>query len=194
MPPIWPCTLAARRLETEVIRMRKNHRPHLRAVHASPRARLVSKPRPFRNFQRRPGWGTVRLVGLGAVLLALIGVTGWGWLADRSVGGKSFECKTVEVIDGDTFRCDGRRIRLQGIDAPELAGHCRPGRRCTPGDGIASSESLSRLVAWKAVQCEPINVDRYGRTVARCTAAAKDLSCAQLEAGQAVRRYGWITC
>lgn len=174
--------------------MRKNHRPHLRVVHARPRARLVSKPRPVRIAKRRLGWGTVRLIGIGAVFVALIGVAGWGWRTDRSASSEIFQCKAVEVIDGDTFRCDGRRIRLQGIDAPELAGHCRPGRHCTPGDGIASTESLSRLIAWKTVECEPIDVDNYGRTVARCFAGQKDLSCAQLEARHAVRRYGSIIC
>src|SRR3546814_4753345 len=29
------------------------------------------------------------------------------------------------VVDGDTLRCGGTRIRLQGIDAPEMPGHCR---------------------------------------------------------------------
>ena len=43
------------------------------------------------------------------------------------------------VNDGDTLRCqDGTRIRLSGIDAPELDGHCQPGRACVPGDPLAS--------------------------------------------------------
>lgn len=174
--------------------MSKNRPPHLRVVHSRPRAFTVSKRRPFRISKGRLGWGTIRLAGLGLAFVALVGGTSWGWLAKRSASGESFRCETVRIIDGDTFACDGRRIRLQGIDAPELAGHCRPGRQCTPGDGIASTASLARLVAWKTVQCEPIDVDSYGRTIARCTAGQKDLSCAQLEAGQAVRRYGLIVC
>ena len=46
------------------------------------------------------------------------------------------------VVDGDTLHCDGGRIRLLGIDAPELPGHCAQGRDCAPGDPYESSRSL----------------------------------------------------
>lgn len=46
------------------------------------------------------------------------------------------------VVDGDTLRCDGGRVRLLGIDAPELPGHCAPNRDCAPGDAFESTESL----------------------------------------------------
>ena len=40
-------------------------------------------------------------------------------------------CRAAYVIDGDTIACaTGPRIRLASIDAPELPGHCRTGRRC----------------------------------------------------------------
>ena len=35
------------------------------------------------------------------------------------------------VIDGDTIHCGYTRVRLAGIDAPEMPGHCQPGRACT---------------------------------------------------------------
>lgn len=158
--------------------------------------RFQQRKRHWQPSRKRSGfpWGTVRLVGLGAILLGLAGTSGLEWMAGAKGSADEFACASVRVIDGDTFDCDGRRIRLQGIDAPELAGHCRPGRQCAPGDGIASTESLSRLVGWNAVQCRPVDTDAYGRTVARCTAGGKDLSCAQLDAGEAIRRYGVIAC
>lgn len=139
-------------------------------------------------------WGTARLVTLGLALTGLAGASGWQWLASEAPSAGQLACSSVRVIDGDTLDCDRRRMRLQGIDAPELAGHCRPGRQCAPGDGIASTESLKRLVGWNAVQCRPVDTDAYGRTVARCIAGGKDLSCAQLDTGQAIRRYGVIVC
>jgi endonuclease YncB( thermonuclease family) len=98
------------------------------------------------------------------------------------------------VTDGDTFRCGGRRVRLQGIDAPEMPGHCRPGRDCTPGDPDASATNLRRMLRWHSVTCRQTDIDGYGRTVARCSAGEQDLSCAQIDGGFAVRRYGAISC
>lgn len=43
----------------------------------------------------------------------------------------AFACSNVGIIDGDTFDCGSTRIRLHGIDSPEMPGHCRSGRECT---------------------------------------------------------------
>jgi endonuclease YncB( thermonuclease family) len=85
-------------------------------------------------------------------------------------------------------------VRLFGIDAPELPGHCRPGRACTPGDPYASTENLRRLIGWSSLQCRSLDTDVYGRTVALCSAGQQDLSCGQLAGGYAVRRYGDVSC
>ena len=103
-------------------------------------------------------------------------------------------CSSIVVVDGDTFRCDGKRIRLQGIDAPELDGHCRPGRQCTPGDPVASSDNLKGLMASGTTRCIQTDTDRYGRIVARCTSGEADLSCEQVRSGHAVLRYAPISC
>lgn len=87
------------------------------------------------------------------------------------------------AIDGDTLSCSGRRIRLLGIDAAELPGHCRPGRRCAPGDPYAQREVLSRFVS-SEVTIIPIKTDRYGRTVAIVQNASGDnASCVMIRAG-----------
>ncbi len=108
--------------------------------------------------------------------------------------GAAFSCRSVKVTDGDTLRCDGKRVRLAGIDAPELPGHCRKGRDCTPGDPYASTDNLEMLVATGPVVCAQSDIDVYGRIVARCTSGGTDLSCQQIEDGHAVRRYGSIAC
>ena len=98
------------------------------------------------------------------------------------------------VIDGDTFACGGKRVRLQGIDAPETEGHCRPGRDCAPGDPTASTNNLRGLVRWSKVVCRQTDTDVYGRAVAICSAGKTDLSCAQVNGGYAIYRYAAITC
>ena len=107
-------------------------------------------------------------------------------------------CEAPIAVDGDTIKCGTERvklrIRLLGIDAPELPGHCRIGRVCTPGDGFASKRLMASLVTRGVVQCQPAGFDRYGRTLARCSVGTVDLSCAMVAAGAAVYRYGRIAC
>lgn len=99
------------------------------------------------------------------------------------------------AIDGDTLRCAGiGKVRLGAIDAPELAGHCRPGRACVAGDGRASHRALARLVNGRDVRCAASGQDRYGRIIARCSVNGIDLSCAQAQTGFAVERYGRLRC
>lgn len=105
-----------------------------------------------------------------------------------------FACPTVRIIDGDTFDCGTTRIRLQGIDAPERNGQCKPGRKCTPGDPVASTRSLRALTQSAPVRCTRTDTDAYGRTVARCFAGPIDLSCEQIRRGHAVLRYAPIAC
>ncbi|MCG7349276.1 thermonuclease family protein [Sphingomonas sp. ACRSK] len=96
------------------------------------------------------------------------------------------------AIDGDTLRCGRERIRLLGIDAPELPGHCRSGRRCAKGDPQASKESLAAAIEGKAT-IERRGRDRYGRTLARVRVNGVDLSCYQLRAKAAAYVPKWDT-
>ena len=106
----------------------------------------------------------------------------------------TFTCSSVHVTDGDSLRCDGRRIRLASIDAPEMPGHCRRGRTCTPGDPHASKTNLEQLTRRTNVQCRQTDVDHYQRIIAFCEADGVDLSCAQVGGGFAVVRYGELSC
>ena len=105
-------------------------------------------------------------------------------------------CHQPRAVDGDTLRCAniGKALRMAGIDAAELPGHCRRGRRCTPGDGAAAQRALAAMLARGPVYFRPAGRDRYGRIIARVTAGQIDLSCKMVSEGQAVYRYGRIDC
>lgn len=170
-----------------------------------PPRRNGKKPRPrthdagkLRGVDQR-GYIQAMLATMGVSLGTLLGIAGWNWWEqahgdDASLGSSTISCSSPRVIDGDTLDCDGQRIRLEGIDAPELPGHCRQGRRCAPGDPFASMASLERLVAGKTVTCKQSDMDSYGRIVAHCSVGATDLSCAQLSLGLAISRYARISC
>lgn len=95
----------------------------------------------------------------------------------------------VTVVDGDTLRIDGERIRLLGIDAPEIHG-CRQGRVCVPGDGNASKRSLEAMMGGR-INVQRVGQDRYGRTLAQVYVGGRNVACEQLRRGQAVYVSKW---
>jgi hypothetical protein len=77
----------------------------------------------------------------------------------------------ARIIDGDTIgdtiEVQEARMRIHGIDAPELGQQCsRGGRsyRC----GEESRAALKRIIAGAAVTCTIRGADRYGRVIATC--------------------------
>lgn len=79
---------------------------------------------------------------------------------------ESFQTVTAtRVLDGDTFDCaDGQRVRLLGIDAPEVARGDKPAQPWSE----QSKQILKQLIDGDQVQLKsgPSAVDRYGRTLA----------------------------
>lgn len=95
----------------------------------------------------------------------------------------------VTVVDGDTLRIDGERIRLLGIDAPEIHG-CRQDRVCVPGDGNASKRSLETMMGGR-ISVQRVGQDRYGRTLAQVYVGGRNVACEQVRRGQAVYVGKW---
>ena len=102
-----------------------------------------------------------------AALLILLFL--WGpALADDLIGQAS-------VVDGDTLEIHGTRIRLWGIDAPESTQLCRGEDSLQYRCGAKAANDLDAFIARRPVDCMPINLDQYGRTVATCSAGGTDL-------------------
>jgi len=123
------------------------------------------------------------LVGAAPMMLVTLG---------PATGGYQSSLTGCKVTDGDTIRCSGERIRLLGIDAPALPGHCRRGRLCAPGNPYASSRSLQEALVGK-LSINRVGKDRYGRTLALVAGSKGDLSCWQLKNGQAIYVRHWDT-
>ena len=91
------------------------------------------------------------------------------------------------AVDGDTLRVGGQRIRLIGIDAPELSQSCRDehGRHWLCGS--EAHARLRSLVGLGLVECTSSSADRYGRPLAVCSAGTvPDIGEAMVRAGYAV--------
>jgi endonuclease YncB( thermonuclease family) len=121
---------------------------------------------------------------MGAIVFLLLLVAAPSQSQARPIYG------SLEVVDGDTLRMGGARIRLFGIDAPERDQICsRNGVRWLCGS--EATEHLKRLVTGKSVRCIPTGKDGYGRTLARCDTIGVDLNKAMVESGYAIafRKY-----
>jgi endonuclease YncB( thermonuclease family) len=80
------------------------------------------------------------------------------------------------VIDGDTLEIHGTRIRLWGIDAPESSQLCRGEDSLQYRCGAKAANDLDAFIAARPVNCVPVSLDRYGRTVASCSVDGVDLA------------------
>ena len=101
-----------------------------------------------------------------------------------SISGK---VTVTQIIDGDSLRSGELRIRLFGIDAPERKQQCTDANGANWACGMAAQKALEKLVAEAPyLQCDLIDVDRYGRVVMRCFAGKTDLGAALVRAGLAL--------
>ena len=83
------------------------------------------------------------------ILFLLYPFTSYAWVA-----------KVVSVTDGDTINVYNTefgqvKIRFYGIDTPEKG----------QAFGQAATKHLASMIAGKMVEVEPVDTDRYGRTV-----------------------------
>ncbi|PLR28169.1 nuclease [Caulobacter zeae] len=96
-------------------------------------------------------------------------------------------CDAPKVHDGDTLRCGPERVRLFGVDAPEVK------RGKTPAAPFAyeARDELIRLTRGH-VACRFVERDRYKRFVGKCWSnASPDINAAVIRSGYATeyRRY-----
>ena len=121
------------------------------------------------------------------VAFALMGVLGWvneanalSWLWNSDLSGPA------AVIDGDTLDVGGQRVRLEGIDAPEMAQTCRRSDGSTWSCGRDAAEVLADLVARRSVTCRSGGTDKYNRALAVCSVDGLDVNAEMVRRG-----YAW---
>ncbi len=71
------------------------------------------------------------------------------------------------IADGDTVKVNGRKIRLYGIDAPEMKQKCYDGKKKIDC-GIEAKDYLTEIVGDNEVFCSDLDTDKYGRTNGNC--------------------------
>jgi endonuclease YncB( thermonuclease family) len=89
------------------------------------------------------------------------------------------------VVDGDSLALGGTRLRLLGIDAPELS------QVCTRADapwrcGEAAKERLASFVAEGDIECKGDRKDKYRRLLVTCFNNGMNINRTMVQQGLAV--------
>lgn len=110
------------------------------------------------------------LAGVALLILGLAGEAG----QDAPVAGGIVG--PARVIDGDTLEVAGTRIRLGGIDAPEMAETCTDARGADWPCGRWATEATVALFEGVALRCEDLGARSYNRIVGRCYLDGRDIA------------------
>ena len=94
----------------------------------------------------------------------------------------------IQVIDGETLEIQNQRIKLWGVDAPELNQTCKNGQDAGYDCGKEAASALSQwLTELQPVRCEPRGNDNSGNTIAICyTSTGDDIASWMVRNGYAV--------
>lgn len=95
----------------------------------------------------------------------------------------------ARAVDGDSLRLRADRIRLRGIDAPELDQICWDKAGQEWPCGRAAHRRLDVLLTQGTADCQPFGEDKYGRTLATCAVGGRDLGATLVAEGMAIA-YG----
>lgn len=113
------------------------------------------------------------------ILLAALIAVKFETSTEQRIGG------VFRVVDGDSLENGGRRLRLRGVDAPELGQTCRRAE----GDwacGRDARQALVLLMQGQGVICAGNDLDKYGRLLVTCRDGDRDLNGAMVRQGMAV--------
>ncbi len=98
----------------------------------------------------------------------------------------------ARASDGDSFRLNDQRVRLLGIDAPELAQMCTDEQSQPWPCGRRARDHMAALLASGEVDCRPEDIDQFDRLLSVCTVGGVDLAATMVAEGLALSagRYG----
>lgn len=81
----------------------------------------------------------------------------------------------ARVVDSNTLEIGSRRVRLIGVDAPDLAQTCPTRKGGTYPCGQVAAQTLAKLVKDGPLVCQGDKTDAAGRLLVRCTIRGFDV-------------------
>jgi endonuclease YncB( thermonuclease family) len=142
---------------------------------------------PADRVYRREKYGFWQSLFIAFLLMGLL-VAAWfygEWTDQRQpvpIAGQK-----LYVVDGDSFVVGTLKLRLDGIDAPELKQTCKDGQNAEWPCGRAARAALEKLLLEPGLSCQAEVHDRYARSLATCrSTTTPDIAAAQVGDGMAV--------
>ena len=124
---------------------------------------------------------------LESFAIFLVGVSIISYTALSSTYDISGHVNITKVSDGDSLRSGDLRIRLFGIDAPELKQQCTDQNGTLWGCGAVARHQLIGLIKEnKKLKCNLRDVDRFGRLIMQCFTGSIDIAAAMVRSGHAL--------
>jgi endonuclease YncB( thermonuclease family) len=119
------------------------------------------------------------------LIIALIAMVAMAWfyakLTDDRETITRLPKQAIYTADGDSFSIDKRKLRLRGIDAPELKQSCQDENGHDWACGRAAQGALTLLLSEPGLTCEAEALDRFGRALASCsTSTTPDIAARQV--------------
>ena len=95
------------------------------------------------------------------------------------------------IHDGDTVEIRGVKVRITGIDAPEMDQRCLDAKGKLSECGIEVRNQLTKKAAGRQWTCRVSGKDRYGRSLASCHVDGEDIARWMVRSGLALsfKRY-----
>ncbi|EAQ34811.1 nuclease (SNase-like) [Nitrobacter sp. Nb-311A] len=90
----------------------------------------------------------------------------------------------AHIVDGDTVEIGEKKIRLNGLDAPETDQLCLDAKGKKWACGVASRDALAAFSKTRPWSCDVSGNDRYDRFLASCSIAGQNIN-------QWMVRHGW---
>lgn len=137
----------------------------------------------------RPGQARRERAGrrrLGRALFGIVLFAGAALLAARLDPLPPRFTGEARASDGDSIRVGADRVRLIGLDAPELDQVCWRPDGTEWACGRAARDEMARLLARGSITCQPEGEDRFGRWLARCSVGDQDIGATMVAAGLAI--------
>ena len=133
------------------------------------------------------------IIALAWLVFGMVALTSEQTLAANDQNANELKKLTVtRISDADSLRAGALRLRLHGIDAPELKQLCFNKANQPYSCGKMARDFLRSVIETGAqIECQHLDTDRYRRLIVRCFHDGQDIAAQLVRAGWALayRRY-----